>query len=79
MSQLLDIVVCPKCHGALEPGEELLRCCRCRVSYPVRDGIPVLLACEALADPASNGCEPAGEGAGGQPQAASAILRDNNP
>jgi len=44
---LLDIIVCPGCHGALAPeGEELL-CEGCGNAYPVRDGIPVLLLDEA--------------------------------
>ncbi len=48
---LLEIVVCPECHGSLEPvptvtGGEL-RCTACPLVYPVRDGIPVLLVDEA--------------------------------
>ncbi|PID53864.1 MAG: hypothetical protein CSA58_02240 [Micrococcales bacterium] len=41
---LLDILVCPVCHGALDPGVDVLRCQgECARSYPVTDGIPVLL------------------------------------
>ena len=50
--QLLSIIVCPACHGALaagsspEGGEELV-CRGCGNAYPVRDDIPVLLVDEA--------------------------------
>lgn len=48
---LLDIFVCPKCHHGLQlktkGAEGWLRCTACRVDYPIRDGIPVLLIDEA--------------------------------
>ncbi|WP_084527939.1 Trm112 family protein [Nocardioides dokdonensis] len=48
---LLDIIVCPDCHGELaEAGADAapeLVCGRCGLAYPVRDGIPVLLVDEA--------------------------------
>ncbi len=44
---LLDIIVCPDCHGALEPQAEELVCTACGLAYPVRDDIPVLLVDEA--------------------------------
>ncbi|MET7637593.1 Trm112 family protein [Streptomyces sp. NPDC005438] len=46
---LLQILACPACHGALEEGSEELRCTAegCRLVYPIRDGIPVLLVDEA--------------------------------
>lgn len=48
-SELLEILVCPQCKGELthilEP--EVLDCRACRLSYPVRDGIPVMLVDEA--------------------------------
>lgn len=47
--QLLAILVCPKCKGALtyrEP-EQALDCAACKVRYPVRDDIPVMLVDEA--------------------------------
>ena len=48
--QLLDILVCPKCKGKLVYGEaeQALDCAVCRVRYPVRDGIPVMLIDEAV-------------------------------
>jgi uncharacterized protein YbaR (Trm112 family) len=47
--RLLEILICPACHGDLkqvEPGEGLV-CERCGRVYPVRDGIPILLVEEA--------------------------------
>jgi uncharacterized protein len=47
--QLLEILVCPKCRGELEyrqPANELV-CKTCRLAYPVRDGIPIMLIDEA--------------------------------
>ena len=49
-ADLLNILVCPKCHSSLEyrtaPVVELV-CQSCRVSYRVEDGIPVMLIDEA--------------------------------
>lgn len=53
---LLEIIVCPECHGDLAPREtpgvegqdgELACQGTCGLVYPVRDGIPVLLVDEA--------------------------------
>lgn len=48
--RLLRILACPKCKGDLdyrtEPEEELI-CQGCRLAYPVRDDIPVMLIEEA--------------------------------
>ena len=47
--QLLSILVCPKCKGELEyrSDEPSLVCHTCRLKYPVRDDIPIMLADEA--------------------------------
>lgn len=48
-SKLLDILVCPLCKGPLlyrKPGGELV-CKPCRLAYPVKDDIPVMLEDEA--------------------------------
>ncbi|HLA89496.1 MAG TPA: Trm112 family protein [Gemmatimonadaceae bacterium] len=47
--QLLAILVCPKCKGPLEYREQdgALDCLACRLRYPVRDDIPVMLVDEA--------------------------------
>lgn len=49
--QLLAILVCPKCKGALIFGEaeQVLDCATCGLRYPVRDDIPVMLVDEATA------------------------------
>jgi len=48
---LLDILACPQCKGEITPAEnhEKLICHSCKLAYPVRDGIPVMLVDEALA------------------------------
>jgi uncharacterized protein len=48
-AQLLAILVCPKCKGELEYREQesSLLCNACRLRYPVRDGIPIMLIDEA--------------------------------
>ncbi|HKN68147.1 MAG TPA: Trm112 family protein [Gemmatimonadaceae bacterium] len=48
-AKLLQILVCPKCKGALDyrEAESTLVCRSCRLSYPVRDGIPIMLVDEA--------------------------------
>ena len=51
--ELLDILACPKCKQPVEEkkreGSEYLVCTAadCRLSYPVRDDIPVMLIDEA--------------------------------
>jgi uncharacterized protein YbaR (Trm112 family) len=45
--KLLEIIVCPDCHGSLDPVGEELVCTQCGLAYPVRDDIPVLLVDEA--------------------------------
>jgi uncharacterized protein YbaR (Trm112 family) len=47
---LLEILVCPQCKGEIVPDEkhEKLICQACKLAYPVRDDIPVMLIDEAL-------------------------------
>ena len=47
--ELLKILVCPLCKApvALTPGEQGLKCSKCRRVYPIRDDIPVMLVSEA--------------------------------
>lgn len=52
--RLLEILVCPVCKGALEhrkPQAELV-CKPCRLAYPIKDDIPVMLEGEARSLPA---------------------------
>jgi uncharacterized protein YbaR (Trm112 family) len=49
--ELLEILACPKCHAKLELKEpDSLRCPKCKVLYPIIDGIPVLLIEEGKPD-----------------------------
>lgn len=49
--QLLNMIVCPKCHGKLEYDKAAneLRCLQDQLIYPIDDNIPVLL--ESAAKP----------------------------
>ena len=48
-AQLLSVLVCPKCRGSLEyrEAESALVCHKCKLRYPVRDDIPIMLIDEA--------------------------------
>jgi uncharacterized protein YbaR (Trm112 family) len=48
--ELLDILACPKCKGDIrlnESGDGLI-CDACRLMYPIKDDIPVMLIDEAI-------------------------------
>jgi hypothetical protein len=48
--ELLDILACPKCKGEInlnQKGDGLI-CRACKLVYPIRDDIPVMLIDEAL-------------------------------
>ncbi len=48
--EVLDILVCPRCKGDVrltEKGAGLV-CWACRVRYPIKDDIPVMLIDEAV-------------------------------
>jgi uncharacterized protein len=49
--ELLEILVCPKCKSKvkLKPDESALVCTNeeCRLAYPIREDIPVMLVEEA--------------------------------
>jgi uncharacterized protein YbaR (Trm112 family) len=47
--ELLAILACPRCKGEIrrDGEEDALICDACRLSYPVREGIPVMLVDEA--------------------------------
>lgn len=51
--RLLEILVCPQCRGPLRVVEEppALLCDACKLRYPIRDGIPILLIDEAESIP----------------------------
>ena len=47
--ELKEILACPKCKGPVSFHEDQaeIRCERCRLAYPIRDDIPVMLVDEA--------------------------------
>ncbi len=49
--RLLEILVCPRCKGPLEyrEAESSLVCLACRLRYPIREDIPIMLIDEATA------------------------------
>jgi uncharacterized protein YbaR (Trm112 family) len=53
-AKLLDILVCPLCKGPLiyKKAEQELICKLCRLAYPIKDDIPVMLDEEARKLPA---------------------------
>jgi len=49
-NELLDILACPKCKGDIQlnaAGDGLV-CNACRLMYPIKDDIPVMLIDEAI-------------------------------
>ena len=49
LGRLEDLIACPECHAKLVVVDQGLVCAgrECRLSFPVREGIPVLLIDEA--------------------------------
>ena len=54
-TELLEILACPKCKGDIKLTEKSMNykedgliCENCRLLYPIRDGIPVMLIDEAI-------------------------------
>lgn len=47
--ELMEILACPKCKGKVEYNEagDGLVCAACKLEYPIRDDIPVMLIDEA--------------------------------
>jgi uncharacterized protein YbaR (Trm112 family) len=41
--EVLELIVCPACHGRLSMAEGSIECASCGRRYPLEDGIPVLL------------------------------------
>ncbi len=48
--ELMNILACPKCKGALVllPKEDGLSCAACKIIYPIKDEIPIMLEDEAV-------------------------------
>lgn len=51
-AELLEILRCPKCKGLLDLVAQVdpptLNCNACRLRYPIREGIPIMLVDQAL-------------------------------
>lgn len=47
--ELLEILACPKCKGKIRLNDKKdgLVCEKCRLVYPIKDGIPIMLIDEA--------------------------------
>jgi hypothetical protein len=47
--ELLEILCCPQCKGTIEltANEDGFTCAKCRLKYPIQDGIPVMLIDQA--------------------------------
>ena len=50
--EMLSILACPECKGDLvlfkKEDNEFLKCERCKLLYPIKDDIPILLEDEAI-------------------------------
>jgi uncharacterized protein YbaR (Trm112 family) len=48
--ELLELIRCPVCKGVLDYNKpkQNLRCAACPRTYPIRDGIPVLLVDQSI-------------------------------
>jgi uncharacterized protein YbaR (Trm112 family) len=42
--EVLALLACPVCHGALHADGSQIQCAQCGRRYPMEDGIPILLA-----------------------------------
>lgn len=67
-SDLLSILACPKCKGdlTLAGDEKGLICESCRVVFPIREGVPVMLIEEAFPVRQDRGPEEAPRASGGE-------------
>ncbi|WP_325168992.1 Trm112 family protein [Melaminivora jejuensis] len=44
LARILPLLACPACRAPLRQGRpHILECTSCEASYPVRDGVPILL------------------------------------
>jgi len=41
--ELLDVLACPKCKGDIEPKNKFLICRKCKLAFPVLEGVPDML------------------------------------
>ena len=53
--KLLEILACPACGGDVSLKSEKIVCLKCGRKYPIKNGIPVLLADQAEQPPMRSG------------------------
>ncbi|MBT4286530.1 MAG: Trm112 family protein [Deltaproteobacteria bacterium] len=48
--KILEVIACPKCKSKLiiNDTDDNLNCLTCKLAYPIKDGIPILLSDEAI-------------------------------
>jgi uncharacterized protein YbaR (Trm112 family) len=46
-AKLLELLACPSCHAPIEVIDNEVCCTGCRLAYPIRDDIPVMLVDQA--------------------------------
>jgi hypothetical protein len=46
-NSLLEILACPKCKGELDYKNDKLICASCKLAYPVKEDIPIMLIDQA--------------------------------
>lgn len=53
MTVPVDLLACPRCKGSLTAqeikGQPYLNCAACKLAYPIKEGIPLMLQDEAVA------------------------------
>ena len=59
---MLELIACPRCKGGVVAlaQVEWLVCQSCRLQYPVRAGVPIMLVEEALSVPTPEAVSPKG-------------------
>ena len=45
--ELMEVLACPACNGEVKKDDNEIICLKCGRSYPIRDGIPIMLIEEA--------------------------------
>lgn len=45
--ELLDILACPACKSDVELKDGKIVCTKCKLKFPIKDGIPIMLVDEA--------------------------------
>lgn len=46
--ELLEVLACPVCKKSVQLKEDKLICSQCRLAFPIKDDIPVMIKEQAL-------------------------------